>query len=93
MLGVRRATITDAMHRIEGSGAIRNVPGWIFLRDRAALEGLAGDAYGVIERNYHRMAEAEPSHWMDQLPPESGETIREQWVDRSSTDEDFRVRA
>lgn len=93
MLGVRRATITDAMHRIEGSGAIRNVPGWAFLRDRGILENLAGDAYGIVERNYHRMAEAEPSHWIDTPLSDPAEPTRRQWLDRATTSKDVRLRA
>lgn len=69
MLGVRRATITDTMHKLEGKGAVRNVPGWIFIRDRDKLERLAGEAYGLAERNCHRMARATPDHWMEVASP------------------------
>lgn len=48
--GVRRATVTEAMHALEGQGAIRNIPGRLILRDRAALEGCARNAYGTVER-------------------------------------------
>lgn len=38
ILGVRRASVTDAMHRLEGAGALRNVRGEIILKDVNALE-------------------------------------------------------
>lgn len=68
MLGVRRATITGAIHRLEGDGAVRNVPGRITISDRDQLERLAGDAYGLPERNFHRMAKAAPDHWTETAP-------------------------
>lgn len=49
-LGVRRATVTEAIHKLEGEGAIRNVPGRLTLRDRGALEASARCGYGTVER-------------------------------------------
>lgn len=51
-LNVRRASVTDAMHLIEGEGALRCRRGRIFVRDRAKLEALAGVTYGTPERAY-----------------------------------------
>lgn len=55
MLGVRRASATDALHLLEGSQAIRSSRGLVVIRDRAALERIAGDAYGPAERQYRQL--------------------------------------
>ena len=55
MLGVRRASATDALHLLEGSRAIRSTRGRVAIRDRAALERIAGDAYGPAERQYRQL--------------------------------------
>jgi len=49
MLGVRRATVTDCLHILEGNQAIRNQRGHIVIRDRARLEEIAGESYGAAE--------------------------------------------
>lgn len=51
-LGVRRATVTDALHRLEGVGAIRNRRGLIVVRDRTVLRERAGASYGAAEMQY-----------------------------------------
>lgn len=55
MLGVRRATVTDTLHILEGEGAIRGRRGRISVRSRDRLEELAGDAYGFPEAQYSRL--------------------------------------
>jgi CRP-like cAMP-binding protein len=55
MLGVRRSSVTSALHIIEGIGAIKATRGRITVRDRAALEHLAGGSYGVPEEEYRRV--------------------------------------
>ena len=55
MLGVRRSSITDAMHQLEGCGSIRAGRGRLLIRDRAALVALAGDTYGRAEDEYERL--------------------------------------
>jgi hypothetical protein len=55
MLGVRRASITSALHVLEGENAIRGYRGRISVRDRAALEAFAGDTYGFAEAEYRRL--------------------------------------
>lgn len=55
MLGVRRATITDTLHLLEGHRAIGNTRGRILIRDRKLLEGLAGSSYGFAEAHYRRL--------------------------------------
>ena len=55
MLGVRRASITDALHILEGELAIRGLRGRVVVRDRAVLEAIAGEAYGFAEDEYRRL--------------------------------------
>ena len=55
MLGVRRATVTDTLHILEGEQLIRSLRGRIVIRDRCGLERFAGDAYGAAEQAYSRM--------------------------------------
>ena len=60
MLGVRRAGVTLAIQALEASKLIRAKRGGISVLDRAGLEALARDAYGVAEAEYARvMAQAE----------------------------------
>lgn len=54
MLGVRRATVTDTLHILEGSGVVRSTRGLIEVRDRARLLALAGESYGAAEAEYAR---------------------------------------
>jgi CRP-like cAMP-binding protein len=42
ILGVRRASVTDAMHHLEGTGAIRNIRGRIIVHDADLLDRLCG---------------------------------------------------
>ena len=51
-LKVRRASVTDCLHVLEGERIVRCTRGETIVRDRAALEELAGDAYGAAERTY-----------------------------------------
>ena len=55
MLGVRRAGVTVALQALEDRGMIS--PKWrrITVLDRAKLEGVAGDSYGVPEAEYARL--------------------------------------
>jgi len=55
MLGVRRPSVTDALHKLEGNRAIRAERALITVRDRAALEEKAGDSYGIPEAEYRRL--------------------------------------
>jgi CRP-like cAMP-binding protein len=57
MLGVRRSSVTDALHRLEGAGVIKASRSLIVVRDRGKLEGLAGASYGVPEAEYQRVME------------------------------------
>ena len=55
MLAVRRSSVTLATQMIEGTGLIKAERGMITIRDRAALEDLAGSSYGAPEREYERI--------------------------------------
>ena len=54
-LRVRRASVTDALHILEGEGAIRSQRGLIVVRDRARLEAMAGPSYGFPEARYREL--------------------------------------
>ncbi|MBX4891254.1 Crp/Fnr family transcriptional regulator [Rhizobium bangladeshense] len=47
MLGVRRSSVTDALHLLEGQHFIYSTRGMVIIRDRASLEAFAADAYDV----------------------------------------------
>ena len=55
MLGVRRSSITDALHRLEEEGAVRSLRSRVVVRDRSRLLLLAGDTYGHSENQYRRL--------------------------------------
>ena len=55
MLGVRRPSVTQALHILEGSKLIVSERGCITIRDRTGLEQLAGEAYGKPEDEYRRL--------------------------------------
>ncbi len=55
MLAVRRPSVTTALHVLEGNGLIRAERGSVTIRNRAALEDFAGDAYGKSENEYKRL--------------------------------------
>lgn len=55
MLGVRRSSITEALHRLEEERAVRSLRGRVVVRDRARLLLLAGDTYGHPEGEYRRL--------------------------------------
>ena len=56
MLGVRRASVTTALHELEGMHLIKSVRSRIDVRDRAGLEAIAGDIYGMSHRHALRLA-------------------------------------
>lgn len=55
MLGVRRSSVTDALHKLEEIQAIRSTRGSLVVRDREALLGLVGDTYGYAEEEYRQL--------------------------------------
>jgi CRP-like cAMP-binding protein len=52
MLAVRRQSVTTTIHILEGKRLITASRASITIRDRAGLKMLAGDAYGIPERDY-----------------------------------------
>lgn len=55
MLGVRRPTVTVAIHTLEGAGLIRARRGRIRVLSRFRLEQAAGQTYGPAEAEYERL--------------------------------------
>ena len=55
MLGVRRATVTDSLHVLEGKALIRATRGQIGVRDREGLKQMAGETYGAAESEYRNL--------------------------------------
>jgi CRP-like cAMP-binding protein len=58
MLGIRRASVTDALHILEGQNLIRATRGRITVRDRPGLRACAGGSYGLPEAAYNRLVTA-----------------------------------
>jgi len=52
MLGVRRASITHAVHNLAAESLIQARRGLIAIRDRSGLERYCGGFYGVAEARY-----------------------------------------
>jgi hypothetical protein len=55
MLAVRRAGVTEALTYLEGKKAIRAMRGRIIILSRKYLEDIAGEVYGVSEKEYERV--------------------------------------
>ncbi|GGG22240.1 hypothetical protein GCM10010924_59720 [Rhizobium wenxiniae] len=54
MLGVRRPSVTDALHRLEGEHAIKAERGLIVVKDVEKLLELAAPIYGIAEKEYEQ---------------------------------------
>jgi CRP-like cAMP-binding protein len=55
MLGVRRAGVTEALKSLRQKKLIKTSPGKIEVLNRKGIERIAGDFYGVPEREYQRL--------------------------------------
>ena len=55
MLAVRRPSVTSSLHVLEGNGFLKSERGCVTIRNRAALEEFAADAYGKPEAEYRRL--------------------------------------
>lgn len=55
MLGVRRPSVTDALHKLEGNLAIKAERGMITVKNRGILLETAGDSYGIPEAEHRRL--------------------------------------
>lgn len=69
MLGVRRASVTDALHILEGEGLIRARRGRVTIRDREGLRQHAGETYGFYESEYSRLIAPFPPTEADRHRP------------------------
>ena len=69
MLGVRRAGVTEMMKILEDRGLISTKRGQVTVADRAKLEGVAGDSYGVPEAEYARLIGLPLSHRLVEPQP------------------------
>jgi len=56
MLGVRREGVTAAASSLQRAGSIRYVRGRIEVIDRAKLEQRVCECYGVVKKEYARLA-------------------------------------
>lgn len=71
MLGVRRATVTEAMGHLQERGAISYEMGRVHIRDRARLESLACECYTIIAREFDRLLGSEGAPPMFKRAPTS----------------------
>lgn len=55
MLGVRRAGVTEALQSLQRRRFIQSQRGMVVVLDRVGLERVAGDFYGLPEREYQRL--------------------------------------
>lgn len=62
MLAIRRASVTDALHILEGEGLVRSTRGRVLVRDRDGLKRHAGETYGHFEAEYTRLIAPFPRH-------------------------------
>jgi DNA-binding transcriptional regulator YhcF (GntR family) len=71
MLSVRRPSITNALHELEGWRWISSERGFLTVLDRAGLEEFASRTYGQAEAEYKRLLG--PMRLADEeVPPASG---------------------
>lgn len=55
MLGMRRATVTGELGKLQTAGLIRATPGRVVVLDRPGLERLACECYRIISSEYRRL--------------------------------------
>ena len=55
MLAVRRAGVTVAMRALADAGLVRYGRGWVEVVDRAGLEGMSCECYGVVQAHFKRL--------------------------------------
>lgn len=53
LLNVRRASVTDSLHILEGERLVRCTRGKVTVRDRPGLQERAGYSYGYAEEDYN----------------------------------------
>jgi CRP-like cAMP-binding protein len=57
MLGVRRATVTEAARSLQQAGFLNYVHGRVTVRDRHGLESIACECYAIVRREFDRLLE------------------------------------
>jgi CRP-like cAMP-binding protein len=69
-LGVRRTTVTIAARLLQEAGLIRYRRGHIQIVDRASLEGIACECYGVVRQNADKVfpPSSPRPHWLAESP-------------------------
>jgi hypothetical protein len=55
MLGVRRATVSEAMAILQRAGAVDYKMGVIEVKDRARLEDMACECYAIVRSEFDRL--------------------------------------
>lgn len=78
MLGVRRPGVTVATHILEGKGMIKATRGLLRVLDRAKLEQLAGNSYGIAEAEYERVLGSPQASQAGSFAPAKGSATRGQ---------------
>jgi len=61
MLGVRRATVTEAARSLQHAGLIAYVHGRVTVCDRHGLEAVACECYAIVRREFARLLEGRAS--------------------------------
>jgi CRP-like cAMP-binding protein len=61
MLGVRRATVTEAARSLQQAGFINYVHGRVTVRDRRGLEDISCECYAIVQREFERLLEGRVS--------------------------------
>ena len=61
MVGVHRATVTEALGGLAAAGLVRNGRGRIDILDRAGLEAQACECYGAVRSNLERLIGEAPA--------------------------------
>jgi DNA-binding transcriptional regulator YhcF (GntR family) len=55
MLGVRRATVTEAAGALQRAGMIRYRRGQVLIVDRKQLEAASCECYGIVRAEFDRL--------------------------------------
>jgi len=55
MLGVRRATVTEAVSSLQADGLLEYERGWMRVKDRAGLERVSCECYAIVRSEFDRL--------------------------------------